>query len=43
MKHLIILLLCLAGLSVAAQSFSGPLRVHPQNPRYFTDNSGKVI
>ncbi|MBN2289164.1 MAG: hypothetical protein JXQ83_07510 [Candidatus Glassbacteria bacterium] len=21
----------------------GPLRVHPQNPRYFTDNSGKAV
>ena len=23
--------------------FQGPLRVHPTNPRYFTDNSGKAI
>lgn len=22
---------------------NGPLRVHPQNPRYFTDNTGKAI
>jgi hypothetical protein len=24
-------------------SFSGPLRVHPDNPRYFTDDSGRAI
>ena len=24
-------------------SINGVLRVHPENPRYFTDNSGKVI
>lgn len=24
-------------------SINGPLRVHPENPRYFTDDSGKVI
>jgi len=23
--------------------FNGTLRIHPENPRYFTDNSGKVI
>ena len=23
--------------------FDGPLRVHPENPRYFTDNGGKAI
>ena len=22
---------------------NGPLRVHPDNPRYFTDNSGRAI
>lgn len=24
-------------------AINGPLRVHPQNPRYFTDNSGRAI
>lgn len=28
--------------SIAAEA-SGPLRVHPANPRYFTDGSGKAI
>lgn len=27
----------------AAKNASGPLRVHPTNPRYFTDGSGKAI
>jgi len=27
----------------AAAPMKGPLRVHPQNPRYFTDGSGKAI
>lgn len=26
-----------------AQTFKGPLRVHPANPRYFTDGSGRAI
>jgi hypothetical protein len=46
MTHLkyacLLLLLGLAPLSLAAQS-SGPLRVHPTNPRYFTDDTGQAI
>ncbi|MEO9891085.1 DUF6298 domain-containing protein [Aurantibacter sp.] len=30
-------------LQLTAQQFNGPLRVHPENGRYFTDNSGKAI
>src|ERR1700687_907548 len=26
-----------------ARAATGPLRVHPQNPRYFTDGSGRAI
>jgi len=26
-----------------AASFAGPLRVHPDNPRYFTDDTGRAI
>jgi len=38
-----LLLMCLiAGPSAAAEA-TGPLRVHPANPRYFTDGSGKAI
>jgi hypothetical protein len=36
----------LAGVLVCAQlsaAINGPLRVHPTNPRYFTDNSGRAI
>lgn len=29
--------------ALTASAFDGPLRVHPKNPRYFTDNSGKAI
>lgn len=35
-------LVSLATATCLAQS-SGPLRVHPENPRYFTDNSGRAI
>ena len=28
---------------VAQAQTHGPLRVHPENPRYFTDDSGKAI
>ncbi len=28
---------------VEATPAAGPLRVHPTNPRYFTDGSGKAI
>ena len=29
--------------SANAYGINGPLRVHPTNPRYFTDDSGHVI
>ena len=29
--------------ALGAAPASGPLRVHPENPRYFTDGSGKTI
>ena len=29
--------------SAACASATGPLRVHPENPRYFTDGSGRAI
>lgn len=32
-----------AGNSADAQPASGPLRVHPTNPRYFADGSGRAI
>lgn len=41
-----ILFLCLTAnvcLSAGKISFQGPLRVHPENARYFTDGSGRVI
>ncbi len=31
------------GAEAQATPMRGPLRVHPANPRYFTDNSGKAI
>ena len=27
----------------SAQPAKGPLRAHPENPRYFTDGSGKAV
>lgn len=33
---------CLAAEPLTA-SMAGPLRVHPDNPRYFTDGSGKAV
>ena len=36
-------LLSLQGASAARAQTTGPLRVHPENPRYFTDDSGKAI
>src|SRR5690348_13693716 len=29
--------------NVKRSTFQGPLRVHPTNPRYFTDHSGRAI
>ena len=29
--------------ALTAAPATGPLRVHPTNPRYFTDGSGKAI
>ncbi len=34
---------CLLVALTAAGPMNGPLRVHPKNPRYFTDDSGKAI
>jgi hypothetical protein len=31
------------GTSLQAEPATGPLRVHPENPRYFADRSGKAI
>lgn len=44
----LVLVLCLFGAGIPAgtaqqSAFAGPLRVHPTNKRYFTDNSGKPI
>lgn len=38
-------LLCLAAAASlwAADPASGPLRIHPDNPRYFTDGSGRAV
>lgn len=38
-----IVLSYLANPTPAGESTTGPLRVHPDNPRYFTDDSGKAI
>jgi hypothetical protein len=42
---LVIVPLVVGGMSVIAQAAlaSGPLRIHPTNPRYFTDGSGKAV
>ena len=37
------LILSMIGATVWCQNATGPLRVHPDNPRYFTDGSGKVV
>ena len=33
----------IAPAQVARQAATGPLRVHPQNPRYFADGNGRAI
>jgi hypothetical protein len=38
-----LLLLGIAPMTATADKAKGPLRVHPRNPRYFTDGSGKAI
>ncbi|AWV97497.1 apiosidase-like domain-containing protein [Arcticibacterium luteifluviistationis] len=44
MKRIIpVLLLFFATFQINAQQMEGPLRVHPENGRYFTNNSGKAI
>ncbi len=44
MKKTTLLPACLFACSfVLAQTFNGPLRIHSENGRYFTDNSGKAI
>jgi hypothetical protein len=44
MKRVIATLVCsaLGSIQAPAQS-TGPLRVHPENPRYFSDSSGRAI
>ena len=37
------LLVTLMGLVPASMAADGPLRVHPDNPRYFTDGTGQAI
>jgi|SRR6188472_864629 len=39
----IILLLALSLVPVNAQPAKGPLKILPQNPRYFTDGDGKAV
>lgn len=39
MVAVVVVVVMLGGVAEA----SGPLRVHPQNPRYFTDGSGKAV
>jgi len=34
---------CAVSSAQAPQSVSGPLKVHPSNPRYFTDGSGRAV
>src|SRR5512133_354423 len=44
-RHILVLhltLVVMAGQTLAAPA-SGPLRVHPANPRYFADGSGKAV
>lgn len=47
MKHALVLkgcvLILLTDVSIASAAGIGPLRVHPTNPRYFTDGTGKAI
>jgi hypothetical protein len=42
-KYFCLWLLLGVCLTLHAQSFNGTLRVHPDNPRYFTDNSSRAI
>lgn len=39
----ICVILLVSPAAMATDSATGPLRVHPQNPRYFADGSGKAI
>ena len=34
---------CVLGHGLFAAEAKGPLRVHPENPRYFTDGSGRAV
>ena len=36
----LLMAICVTG---SADRASGPLRIHPQNPRYFTDGSGRHV
>jgi len=40
---LVAVMACAASGRTAPQAAGGPLRVHPANPRYFTDGTGKAI
>ena len=42
MKKILIIILFLSAV-IAAQSATGPLIVHPENPRYFSDKNGDVV
>ncbi len=42
-NFLITIFICFTTLHATAQLFEGPLHVHPENGRYFTDNTGKAI
>ncbi len=48
-SYRLITALCITVIAVTASAWSappsrnGPLRVHPQNRRYFTDNAGRAI
>ncbi len=39
----LLLIVCLATMPSMAQPARGPLRVHEENPRYFTDGSGRAV
>lgn len=42
-KHILAGLVFSLHMAASSQQVNGPLRVNPENPRYFTDNSGKSI
>ncbi len=42
-RWLVMVWVCTMSCMAVAEPAKGPLRVHPANPRYFTDGSGKAI